>query len=70
MLLGPRTFPVVITGMTIVEQRFDPALFPLRAEVDLRMRILEVGENAATARWPRRSPTCATSGCGWRTWRR
>ncbi|GMU03344.1 hypothetical protein KH5H1_74660 [Corallococcus caeni] len=47
LMLGPRTFPVVITGMTIVEQRFDPALYPLRAEVDLRMRILEVGENAA-----------------------
>ncbi|MBN8232846.1 hypothetical protein JYK02_35550 [Corallococcus macrosporus] len=47
LMLGPRTFPVVITGMTIVEQRFDPDLYPLRAEVDLRMRILEVGENAA-----------------------
>ncbi|RKH10759.1 hypothetical protein D7V97_12905 [Corallococcus sp. CA053C] len=47
LMLGPRNFPVVITGMTIVEQRFDPSLLPLRAEVDLRMRILEVGENAA-----------------------
>ncbi|RKH07820.1 hypothetical protein D7Y13_29325 [Corallococcus praedator] len=50
LLLGPRTFPVVITGMTIVEQRFDTGLFPLRAEVDLRMRILEVGENAANSK--------------------
>ncbi|RYZ43951.1 MAG: hypothetical protein EOO71_01540 [Myxococcaceae bacterium] len=50
LLLGPRKFPVVITGMTIVEQRFDTKLFPLRAEVDLRMRILEVGENAANSK--------------------
>ncbi|RKG93212.1 hypothetical protein [Corallococcus terminator] len=50
LLLGPRKFPVIITGMTIVEQRFDTGLFPLRAEVDLRMRILEVGENAANSK--------------------
>lgn len=47
LVLGPRRFPVVITSMTITEQRFDPDLYPLHAEVDLRMRILEVSENAA-----------------------
>jgi hypothetical protein len=41
LLLGPRTFPGVITQMNIVEQRFTPDLVPIRAEVDIRFRILE-----------------------------
>jgi hypothetical protein len=47
LVLGPRKFPVVITAMNIVEQRFTPGLVPIRAEVDLRFRVLEVSENAA-----------------------
>ncbi len=41
LLLGPRTFPGVISQMNIVEQRFTPDLVPIRAEVDIRFRILE-----------------------------
>jgi len=41
LVLGPRTFPGVITQMTIVEQRFSLDLIPVRAEVDIRFRILE-----------------------------
>jgi hypothetical protein len=41
LLLGPRTFPGVVTQMNIVEQRFSPHLVPIRAEVDLRFRVLE-----------------------------
>jgi hypothetical protein len=47
LVLGPRKFPVVITAVNIVEQRFTPQLVPIRAEVDLRFRVLEVSENAA-----------------------
>lgn len=47
LVLGPRKFPVVITAMNIVEQRFTPKLVPIRAEIDLRFRVLEVSENAA-----------------------
>jgi hypothetical protein len=41
LVLGPRTFPGVITQMTIVEQRFNTELVPVRAEIDLRFRVLE-----------------------------
>ncbi len=41
LVLGPRNFPGVITQMNIVEQRFNPYLVPIRAEVDIRFRILE-----------------------------
>ena len=41
LVLGPRTFPGVITQMNIVEQRFSPGLVPIRAEVDIRFRVLE-----------------------------
>lgn len=41
LVLGPRNFPGVITQMNIVEQRFTPALVPIRAEIDVRFRVLE-----------------------------
>jgi hypothetical protein len=41
LVLGPRKFPGVITQMNIVEQRFTPELVPIRAEVDVRFRVLE-----------------------------
>jgi hypothetical protein len=41
LVLGPRKFPGVITQMNIVEQRFDLGLVPVRAEVDIRFRVLE-----------------------------
>jgi Contractile injection system tube protein len=41
LVLGPRNFPGVITQMNIVEQRFTPELVPVRAEVDIRFRVLE-----------------------------
>lgn len=41
LVLGKRTFPGVITQVNIVEQRFDVELVPIRAEVDLRFRVLE-----------------------------
>lgn len=44
LVLGPRVFPVVVTSMNIVERRFTPGLVPVRAEVDLQMRILQAGE--------------------------
>ena len=50
LVLGERRFPVVITSMTITEQRFNPRLVPIRAEVELRMRLLEVSENAANTK--------------------
>lgn len=47
LVLGrARTFPVVITGMTITEQKFLPTLVPVRAEVDLKLTVLEPGESA------------------------
>ena len=54
LLLGPRTFPGVITQINIVEQRFNIELVPVRAEVDLRFRVLEaasvvVNSDAQTA---------------------
>jgi len=41
LVLGPRKFPGVITQVNIVEQRFNPDLVPIRAEVDVRFRVLE-----------------------------
>jgi hypothetical protein len=41
LVLGSRSFPGVITQMNIVEQRFSPKLTPVRAEVDVRFRVLE-----------------------------
>lgn len=41
LMLGPRRFPGVITQMNIVEQRFNPELVPIRAEIDVRFRVLE-----------------------------
>ena len=42
LVLGPRrAFPVVLTGLTIVEQKFATDLVPIRAEADLRFNVLE-----------------------------
>lgn len=42
LVLGPkRAFPVVLTSITMVEQKFAPDLTPIRAEVDLRFNVLE-----------------------------
>lgn len=42
LVLGAsRAFPVVMTGLTIVEQKFAPDLTPIRAEIDLRFNVLE-----------------------------
>jgi hypothetical protein len=49
LILGPRSFPVVVTSVNIVEQRFTPMLVPTRAEVDLRFRVLESIENASNS---------------------
>jgi len=46
LVLGERAFPVVITSLTITEQKFLPTLVPIRAEVDLRLTVLESGESA------------------------
>lgn len=44
LVLGPRYFPVIITQMTISEKRFNYALVPIRAEIDLQMQVLEATE--------------------------
>jgi hypothetical protein len=50
LVLGAsRTFPVVITNLTVTEQKWTPALVPIRAEVDLRLSVLEPGESAYAA---------------------
>lgn len=49
LVLGARSFPVIVTSMNIVEKRFSPDLVPLRAEVDLQMQILEATE--VTGHW-------------------
>ena len=41
LMLGPRKFPGVVTQVNIVEQRFNPELVPIRAEIDVRFRVLE-----------------------------
>jgi hypothetical protein len=46
LVLGGRAFPVVITSLSITEQKFLPTLVPVRAEVDLRLTVLESGESA------------------------
>lgn len=50
LVLGQRRFPVVVTSMTIAEQRFNLQLVPNRAEIDLRLRVLEVSENLANSK--------------------
>jgi hypothetical protein len=45
-VLGPRRFPAVITSLNIVEQRYNPALVPVRAEVEVRLRVLEATKSA------------------------
>jgi hypothetical protein len=40
-----RWFPCVLTELTITEQRFTPELIPVRAEVDLRLTVLEPVES-------------------------
>ncbi|MES2639549.1 MAG: hypothetical protein V4850_08685 [Myxococcota bacterium] len=49
LVLGLRRFPVILTQMTITEKRFDPALVPIRAEIDLAMRVLEPLETTETS---------------------
>lgn len=46
LVLGPRRFPAVVTSINIVEQRFNPQLVPVRAEVDIRFRVLEATKSA------------------------
>ena len=42
LVLGSaRIFPVVLTNLTITEQKFLPSLVPLRAEVELKFTVLE-----------------------------
>jgi hypothetical protein len=51
LVLGPeRMFPVVMTSLTITEQKFNPSLVPIRAEVDIKMNVLEPVESAYN-RW-------------------
>jgi hypothetical protein len=55
LVLGTeRFFPVVITSLTITEQKFGPNLVPIRAEVDLKMNVLEATETAYNE-WIRRA---------------
>ena len=47
LVLGSsRIFPVVLTNLTITEQKFLPSLVPLRAEVDLKFTVLEPIESS------------------------
>lgn len=46
LVLGTRQFPAVVTSVNIVEQRFTPDLVPIRAEVDIRLRVLEATKSA------------------------
>ena len=49
LVLGSsRIFPVVLTNLTITEQKFLPSLVPLRAEVDLKFTVLEPIESRYT----------------------
>ncbi len=51
LVLGrQRTFPVVLTSLTITEQKFSPQLVPIRAEVDVKLRVLEPFETAYNTR--------------------
>ncbi|GAA3389413.1 CIS tube protein [Cryptosporangium minutisporangium] len=50
LILGQRRlFPVVLTNLTITEQKFLPTLVPLRAEADLKFTVLEPDEAAYRA---------------------
>lgn len=68
LVLGSaRIFPVVLTNLTITEQKFLPSLVPLRAEVELKLTVLEPYEsrysilvNQAFAQLTRRRITAAT----------
>ena len=44
LVLQERTFPVVLTSLTITEQRFNHRLEPIRAECDCKFRVLETQE--------------------------
>lgn len=44
LVLGPRTFPVVLTTLKVEEQRFNPTLEPVRAVCECKFRVLEVQE--------------------------
>ena len=49
LVLGSsRIFPVVLTNLTITEQKFLPSLVPLRAEVELKFTVLEPIESRYT----------------------
>jgi hypothetical protein len=41
-----RWYPVVLTQLTITEQKFTPALVPIRAQVELKLNVLEPMESA------------------------
>jgi hypothetical protein len=49
ILGGNRAFPVVVTSVNIVEQKFTPLLIPIRCECDIRFRVLESIENASNS---------------------
>ena len=50
LVLGSaRIFPVVLTNLTITEQKFLPNLVPLRAEVELKLTVLEPIESRYSA---------------------
>jgi hypothetical protein len=44
LVLQERKFPVVLTSLTIVEQRFNHRFEPIRAECDCKFRVLETQE--------------------------
>ncbi len=46
LILGKRVFPAVMTTLTITEQKFNPALVPIRAEADIKLNVLEPSESA------------------------
>lgn len=46
LVIGNRQFPAVVTSVNIVEQRFTPKLIPIRAEVEIKMRVLEAQKTA------------------------
>ncbi len=47
LVLGvKRIYPVVITSLSITEQKFSPTLIPIRAEADIKMNVLEPIEQA------------------------
>ena len=46
LILGKRVFPVVMTSLSITEQKFNPSLVPIRAEADIKLNVLEPVESA------------------------